>query len=175
MFVQQPVLALHIPLHSVCPVGHAQVPVWQVSPPVQLALVQQLVDGMHVVPQSWLPAGHAHAPASPHVRPPPHPASAQQARPSAPHVPLPPSDASVDAVSLAASPAESTRASEPMTASPTVASCGELASPPSAVPSGQTAFSVQLGGLQAESDVPLHAANATQTSAASRVLPVMPL
>lgn len=52
LFVQQPELTLHAPLHRVCPLGHAQLPLWQVSPPVHVALVQQLVDGMHMVPQS---------------------------------------------------------------------------------------------------------------------------
>ena len=47
-----------IPRQSAWPAGHAQVPLWQVSPPVHSLSMQQSLLGMQLVPHTFWFAGH---------------------------------------------------------------------------------------------------------------------
>jgi hypothetical protein len=46
------------PRRSAWPAGHAQVPLWHVSPPLQSASMQQSLFGMQLVPHTFSFAGH---------------------------------------------------------------------------------------------------------------------
>jgi hypothetical protein len=66
LLVQQSASGMHLLPQAFCPVGHAQVPAWHVSPvttALHSAFWQQLPLGMQLVPHVFWPPGHTHAPA----------------------------------------------------------------------------------------------------------------
>jgi hypothetical protein len=51
-------LGIQVPWHAFVPLGHWQLPFWQVAPPPQSASVQQLVVGMQEEPHSFEALSH---------------------------------------------------------------------------------------------------------------------
>jgi hypothetical protein len=170
-------LAMHWPMHRDWPDGHAHVPDWHVSPPVQSPFEQQLPDGMHEEPHSLLPEGHPQVSAV-HVSPPPHPASAQQATPSVPHAGALPSDASLPAASFEPSLPEASLAVASTVPSPALPSVPvapsvpviepsdeDPSSPPSPIPLAHVAVALQ--SFELPQPTPLAAATSPRAAHAA--------